>query len=193
MENGGAPNSAQSNQRRPDLRWYQVGLCVCLLLTAVIAVLLWVVSTLGLVHAAIVLLALIVLFCTMRWRPQVRLTTAVVLALVTGILVWANLRPTRRYIEFGLATPTELDPLTAAMFWRGWPISPSSVCLIHGMRFHPSGVEQCALIFDGVLFAAVLFAVRTASERFLRWDGECRWTRADAQCRCGAANENAIK
>jgi len=102
-------------------------------------------------------------------RPQpVHRTTAILLALVTGILLWANLRPTGWQEEFGLGSPTELDPITKALFWRGWPLSPCMVCIVHSLRFHPSGLEQCVLIFDGVVFVLSLLAVKAVSERCRR-------------------------
>jgi hypothetical protein len=104
-------------------------------------------------------------------RPQpVHRTTAILLALLTGVLLWANLRPTGWQEEFGgVDSPLELDPITKAMFWRGWPLSPCMVCLVHGLKFHPSGIEQCVLAFDGFLFVAAIFATRAVCERSLRW------------------------
>jgi hypothetical protein len=104
-------------------------------------------------------------------RPQpVHRATAILLTLITGVLLWANLRPTGWQEEFGgVDRPPGLDPVTRAMFWRGWPLSPCIVCLIHGMRFHPNGVEQCVLALDGVLFLVALYATKAACERLLRW------------------------
>jgi|GEM_PF-3749286 len=103
-------------------------------------------------------------------RPQpVHRTTAVLLTLLTGILLWANLRPSGWQEEFGGDTLPELDAITRSMFWRGWPLSPCMFCLIHGMRFRPGGIERCVLVFDGFLFVVALFATRAVSERCLRW------------------------
>lgn len=123
---------------------------------------------LGYVDATIVLLALLALVRAVRRPQRVHLATAVLLMLVTGILLWANLRPTRWQEEFGVDTPVELDPITEAMFWRGWPLSPCMVCLVHGMMFHPCGV-QWALVLDAVLFVAALLTVKAVCERCLRW------------------------
>jgi hypothetical protein len=114
--------------------------------------------------------ALLILIRAAR-RPQpVHRTTAILLTLLTGILLWANLRPTVWQEEFGwIDAPTGLDPITKAMFWRGWPLSPCMNCLIHGMRFHTSGIEICVLVFDGFLFLVALFAVKAVCESCFRW------------------------
>ena len=65
--------------------------------------------------------------------------------------------------------PEGLDPVTKAMFYRGWPLAPFMVCLVHGLRFHSSGVEGCVLVLDGVLFLVALYATKAACERLLRW------------------------
>jgi hypothetical protein len=98
-------------------------------------------------------------------------TTAILLTLLTGVLLWANLRPTAWQEEFGggVDCPPGLDPVTRAMFWRGWPLAPFMVCLVHGLQFHPSGLEQCVLALDGFLFLVALYATKAACERLLRW------------------------
>ncbi len=114
--------------------------------------------------------ALLILIRAAR-RPQpVHRTTAILLTLLTGILLWANLRPTVWQEEFGGGSdaPTGLDPITKAMFWRGWPLSPCMICLIHGMKFHTSGIEGCVLVFDGVLFLVALFAAKAVCESCFR-------------------------
>lgn len=100
-------------------------------------------------------------------RP-VHITTAILLTQLAGILLWANLRPT--WEEFGGDPPTDLDPITKAMFFRGWPLSPCMFCLFHGMKFHcSSGIGLFVLLLDGVLFVGALLATRAVSERCLRW------------------------
>jgi hypothetical protein len=112
--------------------------------------------------------ALLILIRAAR-RPQpVHRTTAILLTLLTGIMLWANLRPSGWQEEFGGDSPPELDAMTRAMFWRGWPLSPCMVCLIHGMRFRPSGIEGCVLVFDGFVFVVAIFATRALCERCLR-------------------------
>src|SRR3954465_13945119 len=97
------------------------------------------------VDCSVIGMALLILIRAAR-RPQpVHRTTAILLTLLTGILLWANLRPTVWQEEFGGGSdaPTGLDPITKAMFWRGWPLSPFMFCLIHGMRFHTGSIEIC--------------------------------------------------
>jgi hypothetical protein len=113
------------------------------------------------------LFAMLALVRAVRGPQRVHLATAVLLTLATGILLWANLRPTGWQGEFGVDTPAELDPITEAMFWRGWPLSPCMVCLIHGMKFHFGGV-QWALVLDAVVFAVTLSVVKALCERCSR-------------------------
>jgi hypothetical protein len=65
--------------------------------------------------------------------------------------------------------PEELDPITKAMFYRGWPLAPFMVCLVHGLRFHAKGFEGCVLVLDGVLFLIALYTTKAVCERLLRW------------------------
>jgi hypothetical protein len=143
-------------------------------------------------EGAVAVLALLVLIRAVRRPHPVHLATTIVLTLLTGILLWANLRPTVWQEEFGgIDAPRRLDPITKAMFWRGWPLSPCMVCLIHGMKFHSSGVEGCVLVIDGVLFVVALFATKAVCERSLRWlqhsnlrsiVGAARRAQDDADC-----------
>jgi hypothetical protein len=119
------------------------------------------------VQGAIIAMALLVLVLASRRPRPVHVITALLLILITGILLWANLRPTGWEAFGGL--PMELDPITKEMFWRGWPLSPCMICKYRSMRFHTSGIEGCVLVFDGILFLFALFATRTVSERCLRW------------------------
>ena len=122
-------------------------------------------------EGAVTVMAFLVLIRAVRRPHPVHLTTTILLTLLTGILLWANLRPTVWQEDFGggIDAPTGLDPITKAMFWRGWPLSPCMVCLIHGMRFRPSGIEGCVLVVDGVLFLVTLFAAKAVCESGFRW------------------------
>jgi hypothetical protein len=122
-------------------------------------------------EGAVTVMAFLVLIRAVRRPHPVHLTTTIILTLLTGILLWANLRPTVWQEDFGggIGAPTGLDPITKAMFWRGWPLSPCMICLIHGMKFHPSGIEGCVLIFDGVLSLVALFAAKAVCESCFRW------------------------
>jgi hypothetical protein len=153
---------------RTEVRRYQFSLRGLLALTGIAAGFFSVACILGYVDAAISLVALMVLFRVLLRPRPVRRTTAVLLTLVAGLMLWANLRPTGWQGEFGLATPTGLDAITGAMFWRGWPLSPCMVCLIHGMKLHPSG-SQWVLVLDSAIFAICLFAAKAVCERCLHW------------------------
>lgn len=135
---------------------------------AVVAVAL---ASFGPFHAPLVIPAILLYFRVTSRPDPVRPTTAILLALLTCALLWANLRPTVWQEEFGggIDAPSGLDPITGAMFWRGWPLSPCMFCLYHGMRFHPTGIEPCILALDGLLFVVALLATKAASERCLRW------------------------
>src|SRR3954469_951943 len=89
------------------------------------------------VEGAVTAMAFLVLIRAVRRPHPVHLTTTILLTLLTGILLWANLRPSIWQEEFSGAidTSTWLDPITKAMFWRGWPLSPCMFCPFHGMRY----------------------------------------------------------
>ncbi len=117
------------------------------------------------VDCSVIGMALLILIRAARWPRPVHRTTAIFLTLLTGVLLWANPRRSG-WEEFG-GTPMELDPITKEMFWRGWPLSPCMICEYRQMRFHPSGIEGCVLVFDGALFLAALFAAKAMCERCL--------------------------
>ncbi len=68
------------------------------------------------------LVAVLTLVRAARRPHPVHPTTAILLTLLTGVLIRANLRPTAWQEEFGGGeqSPPGLDPVTRAMFWRGW-------------------------------------------------------------------------
>jgi hypothetical protein len=166
METGDSANSGGSDQPETGLRWYQYTLRSLFVLMGITAVFFSVARTIGYVDAVVSLAAFGVLVGTMRYPRRVHLTTGVILVLIAGTLLWANLRPTRWQGEFGgVAAPAELDPITKAVFWRGWPLSPCMLSLIHGVKFHSSGV-QWALAVDGILFVVVLIAAKAICERW---------------------------
>ena len=169
MKSGNSVDPGGCEKRRTEVRRYQYSLRAMLMLTGIVAAFFSVARSLGYVDAAICLLVLVVLCLALRYPRPVRLPTGILLTSVAGILLWANLRATEWQREIGLATPSRLDPITEAMFWRGWPISPCTVCLIYFMKFQPDGVLQWALVFDGVLFVVALFATKVVCESCLRW------------------------
>ena len=115
------------------------------------------------------LVAVLTLVRATRRPHPVHPTTAILLTLLTGVLLWANLRDSGWQEVWNERAPEGLDPVTKAMFYRGWPLAPFMVCLIHGLRFYSSGVEGCVLVLDGVLFLVALYATKAACERLLRW------------------------
>ena len=103
-----------------------------------------------------------------RRRRPIRPGVAFLLALIAGAWLWANLRDAGWQAEWGgEAAPAELDPITRSMFYRGWPLSPFMFCLMHGLRFHPVGVEGLTLAFDWLVLLASLFSTRFACDRLL--------------------------
>ncbi len=126
--------------------------------------------TLGYADAVVILAAIVVAVGVMEYPRRVHLPTAILLTLVAGTLLWANLRPTRWQKDLGsLLPPDRLDFVTKGMFFRGWPLSPCMICLYHGMRFHPEeGAVPLALVFDGVAFALALCVVRGVCEFCIR-------------------------
>jgi len=138
------------------------------------------------VEAAVTAMAFLVLIRAVRRPRPVHLTTTILLTLLTGILLWANLRPTGWQEEWGMVeAPAGLDPVTKAMFWRGWPLSPFMFCL-DGLRVRSSGIEGCVLVFDGVLFLVVLFAAKAVCEGCFRWLHSTKLARQrdSDQCDC---------
>lgn len=113
--------------------------------------------------------ALLILIRAVR-RPQpVHRTTIITLTLLTGILLWANLRTSGWQEVMNENPPEGLDPVTKAMYWRGWPLAPVMLCLVHGNRIRPGGGEGLALVFDGVLFLVAIFAAKAVCESCFRW------------------------
>jgi hypothetical protein len=147
---------------------YQFRLRSLLVLITLTAVFCSAAVTLGYVDAIVCLAALIVAGCLARWPQSVRPTSAVLMTLGAAILLWANLRPTGWDHEFQCLPPQGLDPITQALFWRGWPLCPCMFSLIIGLKFHSDGASF-ALLFDAVVFLANLIAVKVVSERTLRW------------------------
>ena len=123
----------------------------------------------SLIDPCIGLVAVLTLVRVTRRPHPVRLTTAVLLTLLTGVWLWANLRNSGWQEVWNEDAPAGLDPLTKAMFYRGWPLAPFIMCRIQHMQFQPSGLEQCVLALDGVLFLVALSATKAVCERLLRW------------------------
>ncbi len=98
--------------------------------------------------------------------PRVHLATFVSMALVGGLLLGANLRVNSVARDFGVEMLPGVDPLTQFFFFRGWPLSPCQICLIHGMRFRPEEGSPVgmALVLDVVAAGLVLLGVAVLCE-----------------------------
>jgi hypothetical protein len=100
---------------------------------------------------------------------RVHRPTVILLALVAGLFLWLNLRPTDHQERLNLLPPRELDPLTRRLFYRGWPLSPFLVCEYRGMKWHPEeSFCQSALLLDAGAVLSVLVALGCACEWWMR-------------------------
>ena len=101
---------------------------------------------------------------------KVHLATFVSMALVVGGLLGANLRVNSVASDFGMETLLGVDPLTQFFFFRGWPLSPCQICLIHGMRFRPEEGFSVglALVLDVVAAGLALLGVAVLCELVVR-------------------------
>jgi hypothetical protein len=113
--------------------------------------------------------AVVALVAVATWNRPVRPITAFFLALLTGAWIWANLRNSGWGEEWGNDIPEGLDPVTQAMFYRGWPLAPFMFCIIYFNRFHSGGLEGLALVFDWLVLTAALSLARFVCERCFHW------------------------
>jgi hypothetical protein len=123
------------------------------------------VNEVAMVDIFTIVFALITLAAVALWIRPVRPITALFLALLTGAWIWADLRDSGWQDVWNEGTPEGVNPFTRAMFWRGWPTAPFMLCLIHGNRFRPGGLEGLALVFDWLILVAALSLARLVSER----------------------------
>ena len=119
------------------------------------------------------LVAVLTLVRAARRPHPVHPTTAILLTLLTGVLLWANLRQSAWQGVRNERRSTGFGPSHKSYVLSRWPLAPCMVCIIHGMRFRPSGIEQCVLAFDGLFFLVALYATKAACERLLRWRRHC--------------------
>jgi hypothetical protein len=156
----------------PASRPFQYSLRTMFGLMGGTAVFFSVAGTLGYADAVVALAAVLILLGVMQYPRRVHLPTRILLTLVAGILLWANLRPTGSEREWNVFPPEELDAVAKAMFSRGWPLRPWETSLVHGMKFHSSELEVYGILaLDGVVCAVALFVVRGVCElRFRRRD-----------------------
>ena len=170
MDKQRSANADRSETRRVGRRCSKISLPARSALAAITAVFLILAAwELGYVDSVAIALALLLLASIIRRPEPVHVTTAIALTAVTGILLWANLRPTPWEEKFGQSAPENLDLVTKRMFWRGWPLCPFMVCPYRHMTFLPEeGFVQEALIYDGVLLVAALLATKFLCEWSLR-------------------------
>jgi hypothetical protein len=154
-------SETQPAEPKPGSRRFQFSLRALFSLTCGTAAFFSLARTLGYVDAVVILAAIVVVVGVMEYPRRVHLATGILLTVVAGLLLWANLRPTRWEKEFGVSTPDQLDPVAKSMFCRGWPLSPCLICIHHHMTVDPSDPAiYLALTSDGIVFVAALFVTR---------------------------------
>jgi hypothetical protein len=127
------------------------------------------------VEVLTIAIAVVILAAVARWSHPVRPITAFFLASLTVVWVWANLRNSGWQEVWNERAPEGLDPVTKAMFYRGWPLAPFMVCIIYFNRFRPSGLEGSVLVLDWLVLFVALSLGRFVCERCChRRDGHTR-------------------
>src|SRR5688572_27213802 len=96
-----------------------------------------------------------------------------VFLLVAAVFLWANLRVTGPGAAMNLdptaGVPQGLAPIGQFWFFRGWPLSPSHVCVWHGGRFHPEEDPVFAVLgLDFLIASFVATGVAALSEWAIR-------------------------
>ncbi len=162
----------QPAEAKPGRRPFQFSLRALFGLTCGTAAFFSLARTLGYVDAVVILAGIVVAVGVMEYPRRVRPVTAILLTLVTGMLLWANLRQTGWQAALNEVPPGGLDPLARSMFYRGWPLYPFATCPVHGMRFDASEVGvYWILALNGLVFVSVLIAVRGVGEFCFRRRG----------------------
>ena len=145
---------------------FQYTLRTLFVLTGITAVLFSVVCTLGYADAIVVLAAVLVLVCITRYPHRVHRITSVVMTIIAGALLWLNLRPTRWQERLYENPPEYLDPVSNAVFYRGWPVGPWMICDHQNLSVRHGGGG--AVPFDGLFYAVAIVAVRGVCESYFR-------------------------
>ncbi len=165
------PQTAEPISERPP---FQYSLRSLFGLTCATAAFFSLARALGYVDAVVILAGIAVVVGFMGYPRRVHPATGILLTLVAGTLLWANLRPNASAREFGAWPPDRLDPLAKSMFCRGWPIPPFMFCLYHHMTVDPNDPTiYVALVIDGVVFVVALFVVKGVCELYFQW--RARW------------------
>ncbi|MGA2257712.1 MAG: hypothetical protein ABSG53_23875 [Thermoguttaceae bacterium] len=162
------PLEPQSAAPKPERR-FQYSLRSLFALTTGAAAFFALGRMLGFADAIVILVGIVITVGVMEWPRRVYLATGILLTVVAGTLLWANLRTTGWAERLNMGPPQELDPIAKRMFWRGWPIAPWMTCSAHGMILDPSATGVYGiLVLDAVAFAIIHCVVRGSCEFFFR-------------------------
>lgn len=124
---------------------------------------------LGYADAIVILAGIVITVGVMEWPRRVCLPTGIMLTLVAGTLLWANLRPNNLTNLVDRWPPGGLDPFAKAMFGRGWPIAPIQICEVYFKGYHPNVLGVYSLFsLHALVFAVALVLVRRSSELCFR-------------------------
>jgi len=149
----------------PERRWYQFSLRALFGVTCGTAAFFSLARTLGYADAFVILVAILAVVGIMEYPRRVHLATGIVLTLVAGALLWANVRTTKWQNVFNVLPPDQLDSVAKSMFYRGWPIAPFMPCLVRHMQFDASEAGVYAvLVLDAVVSVVILLLVRATCE-----------------------------
>ncbi len=159
----------QPAEPKPERRPFQYSLRSLFELTCGIAAFFSLARTLGYVDALVILAAVVVAVGVMEYPRRVRPATAILITLVAGTLLWANLRTNGWAREFNLGPPIGLDPVLRSTFCHGWPFSACSIYLHNHMTDPGDPAMYWALTSDVVVFVVALLATRGVGELCLRW------------------------
>ena len=158
---------------KPERRPFQYSLRSLFGLTCGTAAFFSVARMLGYVDALVILAGIVVVVGIMEYPRRVHLATGILLTVVAGVLLWANLRPTQWAREFDALPPEGLDAVPESMFFRGWPLPAFAICPIRHMRFEPNNAAvYLILVLDGVAYMIALLIVRVACEFCFRRRGK---------------------
>ena len=131
----------QPAEPQPGRRPFQYSLRSLFGLTCGIAAFFSLARTLGYVDAFVILAAVVVAVGVVEYPRRVHLATGILVTLVAGTLLWANLRPVGWAKELKGLPPEHLNAVTKSMFFRGWPLSPWMFCLVHLDQHYASDTE----------------------------------------------------
>ena len=157
----------------PPDRPFQYSLRSLFGLTAGVAAFFSVGRTLGYADAVVALAAIVILVVVIEYPSRVHLPTGILLTIVAGVLLWANLRPTQWAREFDQWPPEGLDAVAESMFFRGWPLPAFVICPFRHMQFEPNNAAvYLILVLDGIAYVIALTDRQGCLRVALRWRGK---------------------